>query len=343
MKAISCLWLIVSWVHLAVCQPSYSVQEVLVNGKVAAGSSLSNSGWVVGYTEIDRFQNRAFRWQNGTGEVLHGFSGGGNDHDTEASGVNELGDAVGSAQNGEDYWGAALWDSQGFHDLGHLGDNYAWTNAVNNAKWGVGGSYVTSSDAHPFLARNGEMQDLGMLGIPQNHYGEAIAVNNVGIVLGFERDREFSAYTPWIWTDAGGMVRLYPDVFRGGGEVSDINDLGEVLNQRKIWKDGKTRTLPDAGGFWRINNNSDIIGYLLSTGDAGVWINQTPYDLQSLVLDQTYAIDEVRDINDSGQILATARRGGVTYSVLLTPVPEPATILSAAFGLAWLALRRRKR
>ena len=186
------------------------------------------------------------------------------------------------------------------------------------------------------------MEDLGMLGIPQNHHGEAVAINSRGAIVGFERDRELSYYTPWIWTEGGGMVRLYPDVFRGGDEVTDINDLGEVLNVTRIWKDGKTRTLPNVQGFYKINNNSDIVGTLL--GDTpGVWLDEMPYDLQDLLLDQSYSIDRAIDINDSGQILAYAYRGGDGRSILLTPVPEPATIITSGLGVAWLALRRRKR
>ena len=48
-------------------------------------------------------------------------------------------------------------------------------------------------------------------------------------------------------------------------------------------------------------------------------------------------------INDAGQITGYGLIGGETHAFLLTPVPEPATLVLIGFGAAALAIRRIRR
>ena len=68
-------------------------------------------------------------------------------------------------------------------------------------------------------------------------------------------------------------------------------------------------------------------------------------DLNTLVdIEGGWQLTTAQDINDAGQILGTACRNGSCTSVLLSPVPEPATSLMLLAGLgALLPLTRRAR
>lgn len=318
-------------------QPRYSVQEVLVNGKVAEAYGLGNDGYVVGVVDSGT-RSLGFKWRNGSAELLDAPYKA-----TRANAINSFGEVVGGAGNNDGTGTAALWDKDGFHGLGDLGGGSANANSINEGGWVVGGSYIDrrTDEFHPFLYRNGAMEDLGMLGIPENNDSEALRINSQNVVVGFERDDEFAYYTPWIWTDGGGLRRLFPDIYQGGGVPTDLNDLGEVTVERAIWKDGKLRPLPDAFGLSGINNYGDVVGDLTNHRGPGVWFDNVPFELQALLDDGSYRLEYALDINDSGQILARANRSGSTYYVLLNPVPEPGTLVAIGLGFAMLCRKRR--
>ena len=60
---------------------------------------------------------------------------------------------------------------------------------------------------------------------------------------------------------------------------------------------------------------------------------------------QTYHIDDVYRINERGQILARSSGTRENFlgfrQLLLTPVPEPTSLLLLAPGLAWVLTRKR--
>lgn len=67
------------------------------------------------------------------------------------------------------------------------------------------------------------------------------------------------------------------------------------------------------------------VTYLNSAIDpASGWTLGTPYD-----------------INESGQIVGTGFRGGVQRTFLLTPIPEPSSLLLAGLAVAGAATRGR--
>jgi probable HAF family extracellular repeat protein len=81
-----------------------------------------------------------------------------------------------------------------------------------------------------------------------------------------------------------------------------------------------------------VNDNGDVVGYSQKTGggtDSFLYTNGVMYDMKDLILTTPgYTLSGIGDINDSGQIVASAYTpGNELDAVLLTPVPEPASFV----------------
>lgn len=145
-----------------------------------------------------------------------------------------------------------------------------------------------------------------------------------------------------------------------GGSSStgfDINNLGQVVGS-SINANGETRAFVTAANS-TINPETDDLGTLLesnssvalsinelgqvvgsSGGSAFLYENGTMFDLNDLVADDVdFGLVEATGINERGQIVATTSS---FRAYLLTPVPEPATMLGVlAFGAGAGILRKK--
>ena len=117
---------------------------------------------------------------------------------SQASGINERGQAVGFSNivSGDQH--ATLFEDGKVIDLGTLpGDNNAAADGINDRGQVVGWSTANGNNERAFLFENGVMTDLGTL--PGGNGGSASAINSRGQVAGTSSTR----YTPWnavIWT-----------------------------------------------------------------------------------------------------------------------------------------------
>ena len=116
-----------------------------------------------------------------------------------------------------------------------------------------------------------------------------------------------------------------------------------------FWDSDGTLTVGPDNSFARsINNLGQVVGSW--NGRATLWDHGAPIDLASWLSPnltaQGWTLDYVSYINDNGLIYGGASLNGVTYGVLLSAVPEPATwqllFPAAGFGLL-IASTRRKR
>ena len=306
--------------------------------------SINNRGEVAGYTYGSALDpDRPFVW-NGTGPARELAVPAGTAGNVYASGINNLGEVVGQVGNTTVIWapdgtvrtiappaGHTLSASPGLNDAGTL-----LTRTLSGPLQGQ----VTGFRRHA----DGSVDEL------PGFYAEAL--NQSGAALGVDAV---------VW-EPDGTVRSLTSPGSSNGYA--INDAGWVTGQfavnddisMAVWRpDGSLIVVPPPGTIFSgdyvsgvgINNREEVAGggRWGATDRAVYWTEADGLvDLQTR-LDASGAgwrLGRAYDINDAGQIIATATRtggGNQTYSVVLTPVPEPAMPLAGIVVLAVMATR----
>jgi probable HAF family extracellular repeat protein len=289
------------------------------------------------------------RFADGQVTLLRGYG----DRQTGAGALNRSGIAVGFANNENGSSRAALWDRGGvFRDLGTLGGAFSSAADINERGWVAGTSELANRETHGFLWRDGRMTDLGDLS-SRHPFTIAKGLNESGQIVGQEEMLDGPTIA-WIWDEEHGLRRITSL----SANTADINDRGDVIGQYvptrgKLrayrWRDGKLFQIGTDQPV-AINNAGVIVGNAFDRGDGYgpiVWYSDRAERLIDRVLDlpSTHRLTRVLDIDEDGRILAEAQRRDFTSvdPVLLTPVPEPATVLALTLGLAALARKRRRK
>jgi probable HAF family extracellular repeat protein len=285
-------------------------------------------------------ENRAVVWYNSRIIDLGTLEGG---HESFGYSVNSHGQAVGLAFNTVPdpfsffgsfypYQGRAfLWQNGAMWDLGTLGGPDAQASFVNERDQVAGQSYTNSTPnpttgiptTDPFFWENGRMLDIGTLG---GTYGNPLAFNNLGQVVGTSNMPGDIDFHPFLWSKSQGMHDLGT---LGGptGEVSWINDAGDVVGKADLpvrnhdavlWKNGVKTDLGTVPGdvcsfAYFVNLRGQVVGTSedqescdLPTGQhAFLWEHGGPMvDLNTLIpsgssLQLVFAFA----INESGEII----------------------------------------
>jgi probable HAF family extracellular repeat protein len=254
---------------------------------------------------------------------------------------------------------AFLWNGGSLRDLGTLGGNDAAAQAINENGEVAGLSYTNTGinettglpTVHPFVWRNGTMQDLGSLGgtlaMPGSFSFGPFAkfFNEHGDVAGTSMLPGDEDYHAFVWTN-GRMI----DLGTLGGNLSEafaINDAGQVVGLARttnmprsyhpfLWEKGQMIDLGVAapctrGGALTINSRGEIAGGFGGCGpDPGdrtfnrgfLWQKGKPIvDVNTLITPGSEIwVDEISFINDTGMMVgAGILPDGSSRAVLLVP------------------------
>ncbi len=277
-------------------------------------TTLTNPGVAGGINNLGQLIiSNSFRVYDSDGTELYShdvYDGIGTDinNNTEVAGVTFF--------NGSLYHHAFLWDeTNGMEDLGTLGGDWSFAHAINDNGHVVGRSTVEGgliADQYAFLwTRDDGIMNLGVLsGI--GSASEAYDINNNNKVIGVSYSSTIGR--AFIWDSVNGMQNL--GTLLNSSSAVAVNDSDLVI--------GNCHGL-----------NGESLGFIWSEADGMV-------DLSDLLSNpySSYDILDVYDINNNNQIVALAELDGVEYHVLLTPVPEPISLLMLTMG-SFAVLRRK--
>jgi len=292
------------------------------------GQVVGYSGWVQGPEE----GRRAFLWDSTNGMQNLGTLGG---NHSEAYAINNAGQIVGRSTlaSGEGDVRGFLWVKRSITNLGTLAGGWTEAHGINNSGQIVGYS-VFSSSVTAFLWENGSMSNLESL--TGNSHGYAINENLQ--IVGYVDSIAF------MWEDSnvtslgtlGGSYSFAWDISDSGWIVGNSGVSGS-LSHAFLWADGMMTDLGN-GIAEAINDLGQVVG----SPSLGLWENGTATPLLDLLIENPGWYDLYgRNINNSGQIVGEGSiANGDIHAFLMTPIPEPTTLLLLGLG-SLLAVKRR--
>jgi probable HAF family extracellular repeat protein len=288
-----------------------TIQQLSDRGGFAYG--INDHGQIVGQIGFGQVAGAGYTRQIGDGPFL--YSGGTRQilafpgttvTSGFASSINTNGDVVG--------WATGENDSGTFAESGA----FLYSGGVmhnldpNGAAYGINyHGQIVGSFTNGFLFSNGVSQNPGTFPGAQGYVGRAI--NDNGDIAGVATLANGEQHA---FVCSGGVMH---DL--GVGAAEGINDLGQV------------------------------VGYLEdgSVGFAFLYSGGTIYYLNDLTKSPFFGgvFRDAPAINDAGQITGTGvfqnSSGGQSQEFLLTPTPEPSSLVLAALGFIGLAWRLRRR
>jgi probable HAF family extracellular repeat protein len=330
--------------------PSGSAKSATSRGMVV-GSADTATPDPDGFFNGDFFVAHAFAWQNGVTTDLGALGAVPGNNVSNASWISETGLIAGFSENdvidplvpGFPEIRATLWKDDQIIDLGTLGGNESFANAVNNRGQVIGWALNTISDPfgigtelRPFLWQHGVMQDLGDLGGPD---AIAIFVNERGQVAGSSLTNSTpnppvsgpcavgpATSDPFLWEN-GRMIDLgtlggdcgFPNDLNNGGQVVGTSHLaGNSIFHPFFWDRGTLTDLGTLGGdngeaLW-LNDAGEVIGWADLPGanvnllhHGFLWRNGVMTDLGTLG-----STSFAEGINSKGQVVGRSRIGAPT-------------------------------
>jgi len=282
--------------------------RAIVKGEkgTSTASDVNNALQIAGYSGELNGPPHALIWKGD--EVTEIGTLGGDQ--SVAMAINEAGAVAGVAAlvPGDFEQHAFLWIDGEMLDLGTLGEGeFSGAQGINEANAVVGSSATEAPDAngqspqHAVLWQDGEITDLGVIGGPSSN---AADINSNGLIVGISTTDD-DQYLFGV----GSRAVLWQD-----GEIVDLGTLGE--GERSA-----AEAINDAG----VIVGSSAVAAGEPSGAPGenhafVWIDGKMTDLNTLIADEGWVLEQAYDINATGMIVGVGRLDGEPHAYLLTPV-----------------------
>jgi probable HAF family extracellular repeat protein len=176
------------------------------------------------------------------------------------------------------------------------------------------GSAVFGSSRHAFSWQSGTPIDLGAL--PGYVRSAALAVNDVGQVVGFSADSRLLDVRATLWQN-GTIIDLDPT--GSSSRAIAVNDAGQVLvdggSGAFIWQNGIRTDLGSLGGGFTQASAMNTVGQVVgvSNGHAFLWHDGAMTDL-GLVAGGNFSVAPT--VNDLGQVAGTVLEGSIESGFL---------------------------
>jgi probable HAF family extracellular repeat protein len=270
-----------------------------LGSSVSVANAINLSGEIAGWNSFDSsasFDPEAFLYSNGSMKNINSpslFPAG-----TEAYGINNSGEVVGTGYLSSSNFHAFLYTGGKMTDIGPPGSLQASADAINNSGQIVGSYYLTSGGGGAFLYSNGTMTTLP---VPASASAvTALAINDNGEISGGLYPNSGGAahaarYVNGVWRDLGTIAGAGSNMGMG------INLSGQVVGTAVF---AQTQYHPPKPG-----RHVPFI----STTEGLV-------NLNTLIPAGTgFTLTDAVSINDSGQILCDATNAaGSEHAVLLS-------------------------
>ena len=171
------------------------------------------------------------------------------------------------------------------------------------------------------LGRIGQSNFVTMNGIFSS--GGVSKITNGGFVAGISRQTTGGNASLEIWNFAG--VRKWSKIFPNYVNPVVIDATDDAKSVLTLGGTGTTFSEP---AIW-----SPLTGTITGVGSL----------LDSQAASQGWQPTFMSDMNNAGQMVGYATKNGTSYAVLLSPVPEPATLIALGAGIAGILARRQRR
>jgi probable HAF family extracellular repeat protein len=346
----------------AASPPAYHVTDLgTLGGSGSVGLAINSSGQVTGgASTTGDAESHAFVWTpttpNGTSGTMRdiGSLGG-----TQSQGVaiNTSGQVTGdSFTAGDQALHAFLYDGT-MHDLGAVGDRSSNGIGINDLGRVVG--VATDTATYRAFLYDGTRHYL----VSDQDQPTSVAGINAGGQAIINRRQPFGSFlwTPTTPNGTSGTVVSLGHLTGFETNANAINDLGQVTGEalpfsaqfHAFFYDDTMHDIGTLdGGFsngWAINNSGQITGEASTADGTTVAFLYTSsggmVDLNTLIdPNSDWHLNIGRGINDAGQITGYGYVGNdqQLHGFLLTPVPEPASVVVMMLCASLLSVRRRR-
>jgi probable HAF family extracellular repeat protein len=340
---------------------TYKVTDLgTLGGASSSPAALNDQGQVVGSSLTASGQTHAFLYTGGVMTDLGTLAG---QNYSRAQDINNAGNVVGASLV-EDSQGNLsgnrpfIYSGGTMTNIGSLGGGYGFANGIDSSGRVTGLSARADAVTHAFRYVGGVMMDLGDLS-NGNGYSDGYSINDAGDVAGVSVAATGERGFLWhngIITDLGDLPggpnssSAYK-INNQNQVVGESGVSGAVVGHAFVWQNGVMTDLQTLSGFDSsyavgINDFGTVVGtsyqpgvaFGRSSDHAFVWDALVGLQDLNQLLDGTgngWTISIASDINSSGQIVGLGfNPAGDQHGFLLTPVPEPSTIV--IYGLTML-------